>query len=226
MTTLYNTHQVTKHCWQKGWVDAPPSRKTSYFYYTNIDHICFLDRRLNIIREALERDQIHNRLYHLRHGRWPAISHQVSGVAWHFWETRDKLSVDNGLLLKGMRIVIILKWWQILYLLYRCYSISSSCTMFRCSMLSNKCRVNACTSEVHVYYIEWDLLAATCTASAFALIGWAAGYAGVHAWAESVHQNCVLRRCANLCSIVVLQLPSLFIFGGDLTRGKFNTYWN
>ena len=30
--------------------------------------------------------------------------------------------------------------------------------------------------------------------------------AGVHALAESVHQNCVLGRCANLCSIIVLHI--------------------
>ena len=72
-------------------------------------------------------------------------------------------------------------------------------------MLSNKCRVNAWTSEVHMLYTEWDLLAATCKASAFVLIGSAVQYTGVCTWAESVCQKCVLGRCANLCSIIVLQ---------------------
>ena len=58
-------------------------------------------------------------------------------------------------------------------------------------------------------YITWDLLAATTTGSAFALIGPAACYTGVHTQAESVYQNYVLGRCANLCSVVVLHLPSL-----------------
>ena len=53
-------------------------------------------------------------------------------------------------------------------------------------------------------YITWDLLAATITASAFPLIGPAVGYAGVRTHAESVCQNSVLGRCANLCLIVVL----------------------
>ena len=44
------------------------------------------------------------------------------------------------------------------------------------------------------------------------LIGPAVCYTGVHTLAESVHQNCLLGRCANLCSIVVLHLPSLFIY--------------
>ena len=45
-------------------------------------------------------------------------------------------------------------------------------------------------------YIDMDWLEATLTASAFTLIGPAASYAGVHAQAESVYQNCVLGRCA------------------------------
>ena len=56
-----------------------------------------------------------------------------------------------------------------------------------------------------------DWLAATSTASALTLIGLAVGYVGVHAYAESVHQNCVLGRCANLCSIIVL-LSLLYYF--------------
>ena len=52
-----------------------------------------------------------------------------------------------------------------------------------------------------------ELHAATSTASAKVLIGPAVCYAGVHALAESVHQNCVLGRCANLYSIIVLQSP-------------------
>ena len=62
---------------------------------------------------------------------------------------------------------------------------------------------------MHVLFITMDWLAATSTASAFALIGPAACYTGVHAQAESVCQNCVLGRCTRLCSIIVLQSPWL-----------------
>ena len=58
---------------------------------------------------------------------------------------------------------------------------------------------------MHVLFIIRDLLAATSIVLAFALIGSAAGYVGVHTLAESVHQNCMLGRCGNLCSIIVLQ---------------------
>ena len=48
-------------------------------------------------------------------------------------------------------------------------------------------------------YIEQNLLAATSTASAQALMGPAACYTEIMLWAESVGQNCVLGRCATLC---------------------------
>ena len=64
-------------------------------------------------------------------------------------------------------------------------------------------------------------LTATLTASAFALIGPAACHTGVHTMAESVHQNCVLGRCAYLCSIIVLHLPSLFFFFEILLQANF-----
>ena len=54
-------------------------------------------------------------------------------------------------------------------------------------------------------YIVQNLPAATSTVSVRVLIGPAVGYTGVHTSAESLCQNCVLGRCANLCSIVVLQ---------------------
>ena len=53
--------------------------------------------------------------------------------------------------------------------------------MYRCSVPSNKCRVNAWTNEVHMLYIEWDLLVAMSTASAITLIGPAVGHTGAHA---------------------------------------------
>ena len=46
------------------------------------------------------------------------------------------------------------------------------------------------------------------TASVRVLIGPPVCYAEIHALAESVHQNYVLGRCTNLCSIIVLHIPS------------------
>ena len=77
--------------------------------------------------------------------------------------------------------------------------------------LVNGCRMT-CIRKVCCAYIEQNQLAATSTASAKVLIGPVACYTEVCALAESVHQNCVLGRCANLCFIVVLYTPCLFFF--------------
>ena len=55
-------------------------------------------------------------------------------------------------------------------------------------------------------FIVRDWLTTTLIASAFTLIGAAACYRGIHAQAESVHQNCVAGRCAYMCSIVGLHV--------------------
>ena len=60
-------------------------------------------------------------------------------------------------------------------------------------------------------YIDKDQLTATLTASAFALIGPAMCYAGVHAQAESVCQNHVLGRCLNVCVLILSQKHYMFI---------------
>ena len=52
-------------------------------------------------------------------------------------------------------------------------------------------------------------LAATFTASAFAVIGPYACYAVVHTQAESVHQNYMLGRYVCLCLIIVLHIGIL-----------------
>ena len=56
-------------------------------------------------------------------------------------------------------------------------------------------------------FIVRDQLAPTLTASAFALIGPAACYAGVHTQAKSVHQNCVREMC-----IFVFNHSAIFTF--------------
>ena len=76
------------------------------------------------------------------------------------------------------------------------YSFISS-SYYSVVQLMNRCRM-ACIAKVCCAYIEQYLLAATSTASGKALIGPAECYTGVHTLAESVHQNCVLGRCANL----------------------------
>ena len=95
----------------------------------------------------------------------------------------------------------------------RDYSFAIVCPFLALLMSCVVCTVNRCRMVwmrwVCCAYIVQNLLAATCTASVKALIGPAACYAGVCTLAESVHQNCVLGRCTNLCSIIVLHTPPM-----------------
>ena len=54
----------------------------------------------------MERDPVYSTVYCLTLRGWPDRVQDVPHVARHFWGTRDELSIDNGLLLKGTRVCI------------------------------------------------------------------------------------------------------------------------
>ena len=66
------------------------------------------------------------------------------------------------------------------------------------------------TSNVHVLFIMLDLLEDTSTASAIMLIGQVHKVKVICIGVESVHQNCVIGRCAYLQICIWLDLPSFF----------------
>ena len=85
-----------------------PSRK-EYMpieLHQNIHNIHFEPDRLNIVREAVERDPIHSTIYRLTLNGWPDRIQKVSRIACHFWVIWDVLTVKNGILLKGDRVCI------------------------------------------------------------------------------------------------------------------------
>ena len=49
---------------------------------------------------------MYSTVYCLTLGGWPDQVQDVPCIARHFWGTRDELSIDNGLLLKGTRVCI------------------------------------------------------------------------------------------------------------------------
>ena len=55
-------------------------------------------RHLNIIQGSLERDPLHNTLYHLTTNGWPSRYHAVPHIAKQSWGAWDKLPIDDGLL--------------------------------------------------------------------------------------------------------------------------------
>ena len=74
--------------------------------HQNIHNVHFEPDRLNIVRGAIERDPIHSTTYRLTLNGWPDRVHEVPRIARQFWGTRDELTVENGILLKGDRVCI------------------------------------------------------------------------------------------------------------------------
>ena len=74
--------------------------------HQNIQHSHFSTDRLNIIQGAVECNLIHNTIYCLTLNGWSKCIHQIPQIAWHFWSARDKLSIEEGLPIKGKRLCI------------------------------------------------------------------------------------------------------------------------
>ena len=85
-----------------------PSRKEHMpiELHQNIHSIQLEPDRLNIVRGAIERDPIHSTAYSLTLNGWPDKIHEVPRIVRQFWGTRDELTVENGILLKGDRVCI------------------------------------------------------------------------------------------------------------------------
>ena len=98
------------------------SENLSIELHHNIHHITFTQDKINIICSSTERDPILHTAYCLTLNGWPAKFHEVPCIACQYWGTRDYLSVENGLLIKGNRICIPLR------IISECYMISMKAT--------------------------------------------------------------------------------------------------
>ena len=72
----------------------------------NIHHVTLTQDKINIIYSSTKRDPILHTAYHLTLNGWPTKFYEVPHIAHQYWGTRDELSVENGLLIKGDRIYI------------------------------------------------------------------------------------------------------------------------
>ena len=61
---------------------------------------------LNLIRGAIERDPVHTTVYRLTLNGWSDKMTGASNIACHFWGTRDKLTIEEGVLLEGNKVCI------------------------------------------------------------------------------------------------------------------------
>ena len=74
--------------------------------HKNIQTWSFNPDCFNIIRGAIVRDPVHTTVYRLTLNGWPARMRDVPCIACHFWGTRDELTIEEDVLLKGNRICI------------------------------------------------------------------------------------------------------------------------
>ena len=71
-----------------------------------VDYIAFSMAWIEKLREATCEDPVLATVYQLAQHGWPNERRQVPAVARYYWDFRDELSTDDGLLLKGPSLVI------------------------------------------------------------------------------------------------------------------------
>ncbi len=71
-----------------------------------VDFVCFSTERVERIREASRQDNILHRLAEIIITGWPENIKHVPKPIRPYWPYRDELSVENGIILKGGRILI------------------------------------------------------------------------------------------------------------------------
>ena len=71
-----------------------------------VDYIAFNKAWIAKLKEATWEDPILSTVYQLTQQGWPHQRRHTPRMARHYWDFRDELSIDDGLLLKGQRIAI------------------------------------------------------------------------------------------------------------------------
>ena len=80
--------------------------------HQNIHALYFNSDRLHIINGAIERDPIHSAVYRMTLNGWPNRIQDVPHLACHFWSLKDKLTIKEGVLLKGNSLHSTWIIWQ------------------------------------------------------------------------------------------------------------------
>ena len=71
-----------------------------------VDYIAFTSAWIETLRETTCEDPVLSTVYQLVQHGWPKERRRVPNMAKYYWDFRDKLSTDEGLLLKGLSLVI------------------------------------------------------------------------------------------------------------------------
>ena len=95
-----------KCCWQTLSRDAVPGTAKKSKLDLHVDYIAFTSAWTETLRETTCEDPVLSTVYQLVQHRWPKERRRVLNVAKYYWDFRDELSTDEGLLLKGPSLVI------------------------------------------------------------------------------------------------------------------------
>ena len=71
-----------------------------------VDYIAFTKPWIEKLKDSIQRDPILGTVYQLTQQGWPHQRRHVPHLARRYWDFRDELSTDDGLLLKGPRLII------------------------------------------------------------------------------------------------------------------------
>ena len=71
-----------------------------------MDYIAFTLAWIEKLKETTCKDPVLSTVYQLVQHRWPKERRRVPAIAKYYWDFRDDLSTDKGLLLKGPSLVI------------------------------------------------------------------------------------------------------------------------
>ena len=77
-----------------------------------VDYIAFSKAWIEKLKEATSEDPITSTVYQLTMQGWPHKRRHVPRIARRYWDFRDELTTDEGLLLKGPCIVIPSSLWK------------------------------------------------------------------------------------------------------------------
>ena len=71
-----------------------------------VDYIAFTKPWIEKLKDSMQRDPILAMVYQLTQQGWPHQRRHVPHLARRYWDFRDELSKDDGMLLKGPRLII------------------------------------------------------------------------------------------------------------------------
>ena len=74
--------------------------------HLHVDYVAFTSAWIETLKETTCEDPVLSTVYQLTQHGWPKDRRRVPNVAKNYWDFRDELSTDEGLLLKGPSLII------------------------------------------------------------------------------------------------------------------------